>query len=501
MASDNKFFHNNFVDNTQHVYVAFSGYANHWDDGYPSGGNYWSDYLGMDLNSGPYQNETGRDGISEIVCTIDADNTDHYPLMTSYSPIYQGDFVLANNDVYAIEGRFDINGSIVVEENATLILKNAIVNFTQVSERQFNMTFRKPVNGNPRLQAYSSTITSGLDTLTYLEDNSTATINNSTICWYLIAGDYSVVSISNSSYVRYQYAYDYSVINVYDSTIVEWHNYNYGGGEVQVQVYDSEINSLLLGPRSVDCTISNLKPGHMSYWNSIGNCSLIILPGGATPNITLINTTTDEWRLAFYGFCNAEILNSVIGEVFAPDGSSVFLEATTCTYAQAYSSTKLSATDSFINYLRVTGDSSCWLPNSTNTNLKIEDIAMVYVCWYLNVHVTDSIGQNVPSANVSAFYPNATVAELESTDAIGWASLTLMEKMMNVTGSYPVGNYTVQATYETHSKNTTVSMTENKEIALSLDFVIPEFPSFLILPLLMIATLLAVIVYKREHII
>jgi hypothetical protein len=74
-----------------------------------------------------------------------------------------------------------------------------------------------------------------------------------------------------------------------------------------------------------------------------------------------------------------------------------------------------------------------------------------------------------------------------------------MEKMMNVTGSYPVGNYTVQATYETHSKNTTVSMTENKEIALSLDFVIPEFPSFLILPLFMIATLLAVIVYKRKH--
>ena len=420
---------------------------------------------------------------------------------TVKATIQQGDLVIDGNTVYTIEGRLDINGSIVVKENATLNLKDAFLNFTQTGDRQYNITLTNPSNGNPRLLAYNSTITSKFETVAYLMWNSTATIDNSTVSQYIITGGNAILSVSNQSHVGVLFAYDSSVINVCNSTVREWHNYNYEGGMLQVQVYDSEINSLLLGPRSVDCTISNLKPGHMSYWNSIGNCSLIILPGGATPNITLINTTTDEWRLAFYGFCNAEILNSVIGEVFAPDGSSVFLEATTCTYAQAYSSTKLSATDSFINYLRVTGDSSCWLLNSTNTNLKIEDIAMVYVCWYLNVHVTDSIGQNVPSANVSAFYPNATVAELESTDVIGWASLTLMEKMMNVTGSYPVGNYAVQATYETHSKNTTVSMTENKEIALSLDFVIPEFPSFLILPMFMIATLLTVIVYKRKHVV
>ena len=39
--------------------------------------------------------------------------------------IYQGDLVLQGNNVTIIEGRFDINGSIIVEENATLILRNA----------------------------------------------------------------------------------------------------------------------------------------------------------------------------------------------------------------------------------------------------------------------------------------------------------------------------------------------------------------------------------------
>jgi uncharacterized protein (DUF2141 family) len=54
---------------------------NTWDDGYPSGGNYWSDYSGTDVYSGPYQNVTGSDGIGDIPYVIDANNTDHYPLV------------------------------------------------------------------------------------------------------------------------------------------------------------------------------------------------------------------------------------------------------------------------------------------------------------------------------------------------------------------------------------------------------------------------------------
>jgi len=62
------------------------GYENIWDDGYPSGGNYWSNYTGLDLFSGPYQNETGGDGIGDTPYVIDADNVDHYPLMAPYTP-------------------------------------------------------------------------------------------------------------------------------------------------------------------------------------------------------------------------------------------------------------------------------------------------------------------------------------------------------------------------------------------------------------------------------
>jgi len=69
-SSKNIIYHNNFIENTRQVYSYDS--TNFWDDGYPSGGNYWSDYTGVDTNS---------DGIGDTPYVIDADNRDRYPLM------------------------------------------------------------------------------------------------------------------------------------------------------------------------------------------------------------------------------------------------------------------------------------------------------------------------------------------------------------------------------------------------------------------------------------
>jgi parallel beta-helix repeat protein len=85
-TSNNTIYHNNFINNTRQVYVT-PNYAAFWDHDYPSGGNYWSDYNGTDLQSGPFQNETGSDGNGDTPYTIDGNNTDRYPLMQPYVPI------------------------------------------------------------------------------------------------------------------------------------------------------------------------------------------------------------------------------------------------------------------------------------------------------------------------------------------------------------------------------------------------------------------------------
>jgi len=71
------FYHNVIGGGIQAYYTP----ACTWDNGYPSGGNYWIGYVSQDKYSGPYQNITGSDGIGDTPYVIDADDIDYYPLM------------------------------------------------------------------------------------------------------------------------------------------------------------------------------------------------------------------------------------------------------------------------------------------------------------------------------------------------------------------------------------------------------------------------------------
>jgi nitrous oxidase accessory protein NosD len=75
---NNKIYHNDLIENTLQ---AKSYHYNSWDNSYPSGGNYWSDYTDGDLYQGPGQNIPGSDGIGDTPYVIDGNNKDNYPLM------------------------------------------------------------------------------------------------------------------------------------------------------------------------------------------------------------------------------------------------------------------------------------------------------------------------------------------------------------------------------------------------------------------------------------
>jgi len=57
--------------------------TNIWDNGYPSGGNYWSDYE----ERYPDAEELESSGLWDTPYVIDENNQDNYPLMEPWSPL------------------------------------------------------------------------------------------------------------------------------------------------------------------------------------------------------------------------------------------------------------------------------------------------------------------------------------------------------------------------------------------------------------------------------
>ncbi|UCE74707.1 MAG: right-handed parallel beta-helix repeat-containing protein [Methanomassiliicoccales archaeon] len=78
-STNNIIYHNNFIDNANQAYQN-TNIGNQWDNGYPSGGNHWSDWTTPDENHGPDQEDSGSDGIVDDPKSIDgAFGQDNYP--------------------------------------------------------------------------------------------------------------------------------------------------------------------------------------------------------------------------------------------------------------------------------------------------------------------------------------------------------------------------------------------------------------------------------------
>jgi len=104
----NRIYHNNFENNTQQLW-SFGG-VNHFDDGYPSGGNYWSDFQAVDFKNGVNQDQNGSDGILD-----GGFSSDNYPLANPASnlgvQVNGTEFVVeVSSNVTVATWSFDVSG-------------------------------------------------------------------------------------------------------------------------------------------------------------------------------------------------------------------------------------------------------------------------------------------------------------------------------------------------------------------------------------------------------
>jgi hypothetical protein len=413
------------------------------------------------------------------------------PAVKAFSSIYQGDLILTGNTVYRIEDeRFEINGSIIVEDNATLVLNNATLKFVHTDSYHHRMFFGKlMVGGTPRLQAINSTITSDSDypriPISFIGDSSITASNLNVSKAWIDVGELTSGTFSDCNIELMEINNNYHYVAVLDSKI----ELLSAGSASNVSISNSILETISISTEMANFSLIGFKPGFFDFWNFRLNCSveILIAPWGRAANVTLTNTQIDSFR--FSGYHSGVIaVNSTVEELWVSEPAHEWGP-----HATAH------VVDCSISELHAWDSSCVWLTNSTFDTYDVQHSAKIYVYRYLDVYVTDLESSDVNLANVTIKYPNGTMFNSELTDVAGYASFTLMEKMINCTGNYPIGNYTVTAKYETYEGQQSINMTGNQEIILQLPFIIPEFPSFIILPLFMIATLLAVIVYKRKH--
>jgi len=81
-VSSNLIYNNHIVGNTIQGHDEQGD--NFWDNGSPSGGNFWEDYVGTDIFSGPNQDIPGADGFGDTPYAVNGAGIDRYPL---YAPV------------------------------------------------------------------------------------------------------------------------------------------------------------------------------------------------------------------------------------------------------------------------------------------------------------------------------------------------------------------------------------------------------------------------------
>ena len=361
-------------------------------------------------------------------CSISLSEIDASSAIT-FSDCWLNGTRLRSSPTVTLTRQCSINGSLTVEENATLILKDANLSVTQTKNWECAIAFKNPVDGNPRFQTINSAVTSSFNYLLTLHQNASATLSDST--FNAVPGKLGMLSLQDSARA------------------------------------------------------------------SLDNFTVYGLSSMDSSNLTIFGSNIEDFDVHDSG--NASVDNCKILTSSSSENGTIVLRGATINTVQAYDGSIQRFSDSIVDWIYTRNTGAVWLTNSSYNSSLVRDQSNISTYWHLNVHAIDSIQQDVPSANVSIMYPSATLADSKMTNSTGWASFMLITTVKNATGAYDTGNYSVAVTYGAYSNGSTVNMTGNQEITLTLgQLVILEYPLFTIISLLGATALLAVLIRRYE---
>lgn len=228
---NNIIYHNDFVGNGEQVSKGYLS-ANVWDDGYPSGGNYWSDHVTVDQYSGVDQTKHGSDGIVDEPYIINDYDRDNYPLVKPFSfhdigitGIVPSQTLVAQGTMLDINitvlnyGLYTETFSLTAYANATAISQTEV---TLASRNSATITFTWDTTsvalGTYTLEAQASTVPRETDTAdnTFVDDQ--VTLVNNDIAVIQVTVEPTSVKVGETVYINVTVANQGSATETFDVT-------------------------------------------------------------------------------------------------------------------------------------------------------------------------------------------------------------------------------------------------------------------------------------------
>jgi len=426
-SRNNLIYHNNFINNTRQVET--DSWVNMWDNGYPSGGNYWSDYNGTDSDG---------DGIGDTPYIIDENNVDRYPLVETWmsqvvivDPFY-GEIGFFKDLLYKVEDYLADVGyatSIVKNDNVTVEWLRHGLNHGVVLWRGHSVQFPSGIG------LLTGEVVTEENTLMYEEDivnGRIGSISKGDIDYWAIRPEfiehyytsskleYSLVVVEGCSSLS-----DTSLANVF----IDVGAGSYVGYTIEVQEPLTSLDMLTLFKNLCEKGYTVEKAVESVFWGRN------LLKYHGDPDLRLTTRTDTIPSIAF------ELQSPAYLYVTDPEGNHIGLDPV--------ANKPVNDVIEAIYTGPETEPQIIWIPNAINGTYEILLIGNAAGIYNLTVGVSSLLKTNTTSEHGTITTDQTIIyfATLSGNDVI----------------------------------------------------VIPEFPSFLILPLFMIATLLAVIVCKRKH--
>ena len=391
--------------------------------------------------------------------------------------VHEGSIGIRGNEVMVLEGEHEINGTIYVEENGTLVLRNARINFTQTADYQFQIRLVNPRGGRPRLIIENSEITTpkGYQHEINLYYNSTAEIRGLTTSdGVRIHGFHDSTIQMSDSVIRGLTVYGYgdSRLNISNSSMIGL----YAECNTQIHAQGCEVNNTVYTViRSSNVTIQNLRPGHVKYWSLTGNHSIAFDPEDWKPSVIIENSYLEGFGFHFSKTVNATIDNSHLRMITATSQTQLWIQNSTTDFGlSTRHDSMIHAKDCRFGSSTARENSTLDLTNSTFQNHWLSDGAQKIERWYLSLTIGDPDNQTIPGATITVTHPNQTIVATGVSDPAGQAVFTLLGATANATARYPVGPYAITASHHDHQTATDIEMNQNQQLDITIPIPIPE---------------------------